>query len=100
MKQFFITGTDTGIGKTLASAVLVLALRASYWKPIQSGVADEISDQKKIKQLTGLPDIQLFDSTYSFQASLSPDQAAKMENVTINLSQCILPKNENNLIVE
>ena len=36
-KAYIVTGTDTGIGKTTLAAMLVLALDAVYWKPIQSG---------------------------------------------------------------
>jgi dethiobiotin synthetase len=50
MKNFFITGTDTNVGKTLSSAILTLALDATYWKPIQSGS----SDRDEVQTLTGL----------------------------------------------
>lgn len=36
-KAFFVTGTDTGVGKTVVSAILCLGLPAHYWKPVQSG---------------------------------------------------------------
>ena len=45
--QFFITGTDTGIGKTVLSSLLCAALEAHYWKPIQTG-ADEDSDSRTV----------------------------------------------------
>lgn len=100
MKQFFITGTDTHVGKTLVSAILTLALQARYWKPIQSGIADEMADQDKVRALTGLPKTCFFPSTYALQASLSPDQAARLENIDIDLAQCILPNVSGSLIVE
>ena len=37
----FVTGTDTGIGKTLVSAILARAWNADYWKPVQTGVAED-----------------------------------------------------------
>ena len=37
MKALIVTGTDTGIGKTMVCAMLMLALDGFYWKPIQSG---------------------------------------------------------------
>lgn len=43
--QFVITGTDTGIGKTVFSAALVQALGAQYWKPVQAGIEDETDTQ-------------------------------------------------------
>ena len=44
----FVTGTDTGVGKTVVSAALMLRYRAEfplmYWKPIQTGTElDDIS---------------------------------------------------------
>ncbi len=100
MNKFFITGTDTNVGKTLVSAVLTLALQGYYWKPIECGLADEISDYKTIQQLTALPDIHFFPSNYSLKASLSPHQAAELENITIDINNCQLPMNSQPLIVE
>ncbi|MEM8643775.1 MAG: AAA family ATPase, partial [Pseudomonadota bacterium] len=37
MSGFFVTGTDTEVGKTLVSAWLLTQLDAAYWKPIQAG---------------------------------------------------------------
>ena len=45
MKGFFVTGTDTGVGKTVASACLVAGLREDeevcYWKPVQTGIEED-----------------------------------------------------------
>ena len=46
-KTYFITGISTEVGKTIASAILVEALKADYWKPIQAGDLDN-SDSHKI----------------------------------------------------
>jgi len=97
---FFITGTDTGVGKTVVSAILVAALGGSYWKPIQSGIADELADKEQIQQWLDLPKQAFFPSTYSLQASLCPDQAARQENKTIELASCVLPQTTSPLIVE
>jgi dethiobiotin synthetase len=100
MKRYFITGTDTGVGKTLTSAVITYALKACYWKPIQSGIAEEPLEQEKIQSLTGLPEKYFFASNYALKAGISPDQAAKRENITINMQDCIVPETNNHLIVE
>lgn len=100
MKKFFITGTDTGVGKTLTSAVLTFALKAHYWKPIQSGVADETADYEKIQQLTGLADTYFFPSAYVLKASLAPGQAAHLENIFIDIKKINLPEISSSLIVE
>ena len=38
--DLFVTGTDTNVGKTVLSALLVAALDAIYWKPIQTGASE------------------------------------------------------------
>ena len=53
-KRFFVTGTDTGIGKTVVSALLCAALDAIYWKPIQTGTR-EGTDRPTVMRLAGLP---------------------------------------------
>ncbi len=100
MKKFFITGTDTGVGKTLVSAILTAVMEASYWKPIQSGVADEISEEEKVKNLIHLDEKKIIDPVYTLQASLSPDQAADLEQIKIDLDKINLPNNQDGLIVE
>ena len=48
--KIFITGIGTDVGKTIASAIVVEALEADYWKPIQAGDLDN-SDSHKVKSL-------------------------------------------------
>ena len=48
--RYFVTGIGTEIGKTLTSSILVEALEADYWKPIQSGELEN-SDTLKVKAL-------------------------------------------------
>ena len=48
--SFFVTGIDTNIGKTVVAAILVEALNADYWKPIQSGDL-HYTDTDKVKEL-------------------------------------------------
>lgn len=100
MKGFFITGTDTGIGKTVISAILTLALQGYYWKPVQTGSANEIVDQERVRELTGLSPAHFLSSSYCFHAALSPHQAAKHEGRSIDLEQCGLPESAGPLIVE
>ena len=93
-KKFFVTGTDTGIGKTVVSAILCQGLKASYWKPIQSG-AEDMTDTEWVKKHTSLPDSHFFPEKYCLQKPLSPHAAASIENVTIDLDDLILPNSEN-----
>ena len=37
-RTYFISGTDTNVGKTIVSAVLATKLEAHYFKPIQCGL--------------------------------------------------------------
>lgn len=100
MSRYFITGTDTGVGKTLSAAIMTLALKATYWKPIQSGLKDEMSDTDKVRELTALAANHFSPSSYSLQASLSPHHAAELEDIEINLARCELPSITGPLIVE
>lgn len=98
MKQFFITGTDTDVGKTIVSAALMLALNAFYWKPIQTGL--DPREEDKIKNLTDVDVSRFLPSTYAFQAGLAIDQAAALENEVVDLARFELPKMDDHLIVE
>ena len=85
----FVTGTDTGVGKTLVSACLVKRWQAAYWKPLQSGLADEAGDTSTVAHLAGEP--VCFPPAGAFQASLSPLAAAEAEGVRIDPAQLALP---------
>lgn len=85
----FVTGTDTGVGKTLVSACLVRRWQADYWKPLQSGLADEAGDTSTVAHLAGQP--VCFPPVGAFQASLSPQAAAEAEGACIDPAQLVLP---------
>ncbi len=87
---FIITGSDTDVGKTLVSAVLMKYLRGSYWKPIQSGALLD-NDRDMVQRLTGLGDQHFMEEVYSLQQPLSPHQAAKIDGVTINPTKINIP---------
>ena len=93
-KGFFISGTDTDVGKTLVSIGLSLSFDADYWKPIQSGEPNDSDYVKKI-----LDPKKVLSSTYSFKEPLAPQQAAQKENVKIDIEKIKLPKSDF-LIVE
>ncbi|MFT8781710.1 dethiobiotin synthase [Acetobacter syzygii] len=96
----FVTGTDTGVGKTFVSACLVKRWQAAYWKPLQSGLADEEGDTCTVADLAGQP--LCFPPAGAFQASLSPQAAAEAEGVHIDPAQLVLPRVEDGkvLVVE
>lgn len=97
-KSFFVTGIDTNIGKTVVSAILVEALQADYWKPIQSGDL-HYTDTDKVKELVNGKTI-LHPEAHRLNNPLSPHVSAKLDNISISLASFQLPKTNNNLIVE
>lgn len=98
-KQFIVAGIGTEIGKTFISSVLVEALQADYWKPIQSGGLD-FSDTDTVKSLVSAPNNTFFPEAYRLNEPLSPHAAAALDGVTIELAKIQLPVTERNLIVE
>ena len=98
--RFFVTGTDTNIGKTFVSAMLMLGTNSHYWKPIQSGIA-EGTDTDWIRKITELPAEMFLKERYLLNEPLSPHAAAKIDGVEIELSEITLPGTSNQkLIVE
>ncbi len=87
VKGYFVTGTDTGVGKTVISAALTLSLKGTYWKPIQAGL-EPCTDTEWVKTMTGCA---FLPEAYRLKAPLSPHAAAKLEGISISLSKIILP---------
>lgn len=100
MRKLFVTGIGTDVGKTIVSAILVEALKADYFKPIQAGY-DNGTDTQIIKQLISNNTSTLFQETYLLKTAASPHLAAANDGVEIELNKLVLPKNSNNnLIIE
>ncbi len=98
-RQYFVSGISTEIGKTIISAILCEALKADYWKPVQSGDLDN-SDSDKIRQYTLNKKTRIHPETYRLNTPASPHYAAKVDGVKIKLNQFKLPKTKKPLIVE
>lgn len=98
-RQLFVTGTDTGVGKTVVSAILMAGSEGKYWKPIQSGL-EEMTDTDWIRAVTGLPENHFYQETYRLQQPLSPHASATAEGIHIELKSFHLPDIEEHLIVE
>ena len=100
-QRFFITGTDTGVGKTVASALLCAALEAVYWKPIQTGTR-EGTDRGTVLRLAGHGKERAIPEAYRFAPPVSPHLAAMRAGVRIELRKILMPAlgPEENLIVE
>ncbi|WP_066716427.1 dethiobiotin synthase [Sphingomonas pituitosa] len=98
-QTFIVTGTDTGIGKTVFAAALAGALGARYWKPIQAGV-DDGSDSERTALLSGLPAGHILPEAYRLVTPCSPHRAAEIDGVAIDTDRLMLPVVEGPLVVE
>jgi dethiobiotin synthetase len=96
MKRFVVTGTDTGVGKTIFSAALTHALGGVYWKPIQAGL-DEETDSEVVARLSGRPTLP---EAYRLKMPASPHRAAAAEGIKIDAVSLALPQSDAPLIVE
>ena len=90
MSAFVVTGTDTGIGKTIFSAALTGALHAHYWKPVQAGL-DDGADRDHVASLSGVPADHILPEAYRLNTPCSPHRAAELDGVVIDLAQLALP---------
>jgi dethiobiotin synthetase len=92
MSSFFITGTDTDVGKTVTTALLAAFFNKQGksvipYKPVQSGAIDEVGKYEapdvKLYQLA-LPNLNVDEaSTYLFRTPSSPHLAAREDGQTI-----------------
>ncbi|MEQ9034715.1 dethiobiotin synthase [Gracilimonas sp.] len=99
-EKLFITGTDTGIGKTFISAMLMSSLDATYWKPVQAGL-DEETDTEFVKRVSEVADQRIIPERYRLNTPMSPHGAADIDKVEISLHDFSLPDFETkHLIVE
>ena len=100
MKGVFVTGTDTGIGKTVVAACLARAWQAGYWKPVQTGRATGDDDTATVGALAGLAAERVFAPVYALQAPLSPHAAAELEGIRISMDGITPPETAHPLVVE
>jgi len=99
MKRFFITGIGTDVGKTLASAILVEALNADYWKPIQAGDLNN-TDTMKVQSLISNTKSKFHPETYQLTKQMSPHAASEADGIKINIDTFALPITTNSLVIE
>lgn len=99
MTRFVVTGTDTGIGKTVFSAALTAALGGSYWKPVQSGLEEE-TDSQTVSRLGCLPPERILPEAYRLKTPASPHLAARLDNVKIAPETLTPPLTDTPLVIE
>jgi len=87
-KQFFVTGTDTDVGKTMVCALLCKALGSAYWKPVQAGLAEE-TDSQRVKRLA---QVCVHPEAYRLNRPASPHAAARDEGRRVEIETLRLPE--------
>ena len=93
--QVFISGTNTNIGKTIIASWLALQTRFPYFKPIQTGISDNIDSIKVSK----LANVKIYSEIFRYREPLSPHLAATLESSEIDIQKIVLPQKKN-LIIE
>ena len=96
MTRLIVTGTDTGIGKTVFAAALAGALGAAYWKPIQSG----LEDGADADTVVSLGVTRVLPEAYRLTQPLSPHRAAELDGIAIDPARLTPPSIDGALVVE
>ncbi len=99
MQGFFVTGTDTDVGKTVVSAWLVARLGACYWKPVQAGNHPE-TDSAIVRRLTGVPPDRILPEAYVLPEPIAPHEAARRAGIAIDMEKLVPPPCDRPLVVE
>ena len=95
-RGLFVTGTDTGVGKTVVAAAVCAALRersvaVSAFKPVVTGLADPVYDWPRDHELlasaTGGPPEKV--APYTFRPAVSPHYAAELAGRTIEAARLV-----------
>jgi len=99
VKGLFVTGTDTGVGKTFVAAALLAAAPddVCYAKPVQTGWPPD-DDLLEVRRLSGASDERTPDLGLKLKAPVSPHHASKLEGqaltaegLTVRLKAADLP---------
>lgn len=96
--EYFVSGIDTGVGKTIASAILCEALKADYWKPVQSGDLHQ-SDSITVRSLVS-SEVRIWPESYRLNTPASPHHSANLDGTRIELGNMVIPHSEKPLVIE
>jgi len=93
LRGLFVTGSDTGVGKTVVSAALMHRLRTRtskvcYWKPFQTGFPPD-SDTQTVRDLGNCKDSEISDVGIRLAAPLAPLYAGRLEGKTVTIADAI-----------
>jgi dethiobiotin synthase len=107
LRGFFVTGTDTGVGTTVACAALMHALRGRtrvgpgsdrgltplplrYWKPVQTGIEQD-DDTQVVRTLGACTEDEVLDVGIRLPRPLSPHLSAQLAGTTLSLDRIVTP---------
>ncbi len=99
MNGFFVTGTDTDVGKTLVSSWLLTQIDASYWKPVQAGVTPE-TDSWVVRRLAEIDPDRILPEAYVLPEAIAPHEAARRAGIAIDMARFVPPVSDRLLVVE
>ena len=97
--KIFVTGISTEVGKTVVASILVEALKADYWKPVQSGDLD-YSDSHKVRELISNDTTVFHENSYALSTPMSPHASAAIDGVEIKMENIKEPETSNHLVIE
>jgi dethiobiotin synthase len=99
VEGFFVTGTDTDVGKTVVSAWLLAQLDdACYWKPVQAGTVPE-TDSATVSRIAEPMAGRILPEAYVLPEPMSPHETARRAGVVIEMAKLVPPLCEGRLLV-
>jgi len=105
--QLVVCGTDTDVGKTVVSALMVQGLGAHYWKPVQCGLENGEGDRDRVRRWLDWPAERILPEAYRFLDPVSPHWAAELASgdpqrpgPPIDPARLALPPVQGPLVVE
>jgi dethiobiotin synthetase len=96
---FFVTGTDTDVGKTVVSAWLLAHLDACYWKPVQAGAEPE-TDSAAVRRYAEVSADRILPEAYLLPDPIAPHEAARRAGIAIDMAKLVPPPCDRPLVVE
>jgi malonyl-CoA O-methyltransferase len=94
IRGLFVTGTDTGVGKTVVAAALMHRWRRQvglrYWKPVQTGIEQD-DDTATVRSLGGCAEAEILDRGVRLSLPVSPHLAARLAGVTLEVEALARP---------
>jgi dethiobiotin synthase len=96
---FFVTGTDTDVGKTLVAAWLLAHLDACYWKPVQAGAKPE-TDSVTVRRFAEVDGDRILPEAYLLPEAIAPHEAARRAGIVIDRERLMPPACDRLLVVE